>query len=230
MARTPKPCDPVRGTVVGRYPHELERYARTTDGIVYHVRPIRPDDADTLVRFHSLLSERSTYLRYFGSHPRLSADEVQRFTHVDYHDRLALVAEREGEFLGVGRFDRLGGSEAEVAFVVADAYHHRGIATCLLDELVQAALARDITTFEAEVLTENGDMFNMLLGAGLPMSSERHDDVTTVTFPIWPTSLYVKSLMEREVRRHVGIGRSPHERYREVLRPVVTPTLTDRSS
>jgi hypothetical protein len=35
------------------------------DGTVCAVRPIRPGDASALQRFHSRLSERSIYLRFF---------------------------------------------------------------------------------------------------------------------------------------------------------------------
>ena len=34
-----------------------------------HLRPIRPDDRDRLVAFHSRLSERTVYLRYFAAAP-----------------------------------------------------------------------------------------------------------------------------------------------------------------
>ena len=39
-------------------------------------------------------------------HPHLIPEEVDRFTHVDYQDRLALVAELERPLVGVARYDR----------------------------------------------------------------------------------------------------------------------------
>ena len=42
-----------------------------SDGGVVHIRPIVPDDADDVVEFHSRLSERTRYMRYFGPTPTL---------------------------------------------------------------------------------------------------------------------------------------------------------------
>ena len=110
------------GPGVGRYPGELERDLVTVDGATLHLRPIRPSDASAPVRFHQGLSARSVYRRFFSTHPRLTDAEVQRFTNVDYVERLALVVEDLGQLVAVGRFDRTPGTtDAEVAFVVADA-------------------------------------------------------------------------------------------------------------
>ena len=121
------------------YPLRLEREVESGN-LRYRVRPIRPDDAPMLIEFHEHLSPHSCYLRFFSFHPTLSATEVDRFTCVDYKDRLALVAETHDHLIAVGRYDRhVGTPEAEVAFVVADDYQHHGIGSLLLDELVRAA-------------------------------------------------------------------------------------------
>ena len=39
------------------------------DGRPCHVRPIRPDDADRLVEFHSRLSPETIYFRFFAPYP-----------------------------------------------------------------------------------------------------------------------------------------------------------------
>jgi len=186
------------------YPAELERDVRSVDGSRFHVRPIRPDDADRLVVFHRHLSDRSTYFRFFRFHPALTAEEVERFTHVDYRDRLALVAEQDGDLLGVGRFDRTDATTAEVAFVVADAHQHHGIATCLLDQLIAAALARGIAVFTAEVLVENAAMLDVFCDTALPVSLRYDLDVVSVRFPIEPTPAYTEGLRRREETRNEG--------------------------
>lgn len=137
------------------------------DGGVAHLRPIQPTDGDALVRFHAALSDRSRYFRFFSPHPRLSTREVERFTTVDMTDRVALIAEVEGEILGVGRFDRRpGADDAEVAFVVADAHQGRGVATVLLEYLAAMARERGITLFTAEVLPNNRAMLNVFASVG----------------------------------------------------------------
>jgi GNAT superfamily N-acetyltransferase len=186
------------------YPRDLERDVVSDAGTRYHVRPIRPDDAPRLVDFHHHLSSRSIYLRFFSFHPELSAAEVERFTCVDYVDRLALVAEVDDRLLGVGRFDRKPGeTEAEVAFVVADEYQHHGIGTLLLDELVRAARERGISTFRAETLCENRTMLDVFHHAGFPVTSSIEYGTVTLRFPIEENDEYRTALASREAARRV---------------------------
>ena len=89
-------------------------------------------------------------------------EEVERFTRVDYVNRLALVAEDNSGLVAVARYDRTPGTaEAEVAFVVADQYQHHGIGTLLLERLAAAAWQRGITAFVATTLAENREMLQV---------------------------------------------------------------------
>ena len=166
------------------YPAELEANVTISLGRLL-VRPIRPGDAAELVRFHDGLSKESQYLRFFGTHPHLSAREIERFTVVDYRNRLALVIELDGSLIAVARFDRLEGTTtAEVAFVVADAYHHHGLATMLLHRLAEAALDRGIDRFFAETLPMNQAMLAVFHESGFPVVSRFDRGVVRVEFPI----------------------------------------------
>jgi GNAT superfamily N-acetyltransferase len=172
---------------VGRYPSELERDLVTRDGLAVHVRPIRPDDGPRLVEFHEALSAASVYLRFFTLHRHLSEKEVLRFTHVDYEDRLALVAEADDGLVGVARFDRLeGGDQAEVAFVVADAFQHQGLGSLLLRELVDAARPRGILHFSAETLEGNVAMMTVFRESGFDLETSVAQGVISVDFDIGP--------------------------------------------
>ena len=167
------------------YPAELERDVRTRDGGTVHLRPIRPTDAQRLVEFHSGLSRRSVYLRYFTAHPTLSAAEVERLVTVDYWDRLALVAEDGDRIVAVGRYDRLDrGQEAEVAFVVADDYQQHGIGSILLAELAAAARDRGIVAFRAETLYENRRMLDVFMHSGLRVESTTDHGVVELRLSI----------------------------------------------
>ena len=137
------------------------------DGGTVHVRPIRPADAAAIVAFHAGLSERTRYLRYFSAYPRISDKDLVRFTTVDHVDRVALVVWLGREIIGVGRFERIeDSSDAEVAFVIADAHQGRGIGSVLLEHLAAAARERHIRRFTAEVLAENTRMVNVFTDAG----------------------------------------------------------------
>jgi GNAT superfamily N-acetyltransferase len=183
------------------YPAELAGDVRTISGAVLHTRPIRPDDAVRLVEFHSRLSARSVYRRFFSAHPTLSDSEVARFTHVDFVDRLALVALDGERLVAVARYERRPGTdEAEVAFVVADEYQHQGIGTLLLERLADAAWHRGITRFVAETLTENREMLGVFLDVGFPVTTVSERGVSTVRFRIEPDERYLAA----RSARHAG--------------------------
>lgn len=135
--------------------------------------------------FHDHLSDETIYRRFFGIHPHLSPAEVERFTTVDYRDRLALVAEIDGRLAAVARYDRFPGTDrAEVAFVVADAYQQHGLGTLLLARLTDAARQRGIAVFEAATLGRNQLMREVFRHAGFRCEERNLDGVIEVTFPI----------------------------------------------
>lgn len=167
-----------------RYPVELEADVATACGLI-HIRPIKAIDSDGLVAFHEGLSAESQYLRFFSCHPHLQAVEVDRFTHVDYDRRLALVAERDNELIGIARYDRMGDSaDAEVAFIVADECQGRGIGTLLLRHLATAASGRGIIRFIAETLPTNHRMQAVFRNSGFDVHMAFEDGLVRVTFPI----------------------------------------------
>ena len=132
---------------------------RLRDGTEVTIRAMAPADADALVRFHESLSPESQRLRFFGIHPHLTSAEVHRFTRMDHRAREAFVVVRDGEILGVGRYDRVGDTtDAEVAFVTRDDFWGLSIARLLFQRLMRAAQAVGIIRFVAETLPENRRM------------------------------------------------------------------------
>lgn len=118
-----------------------------------------PDDTDRLRAFHRQLSPESISFRFFRYMPELSQEDAERFTHVDYERRMALVAttgsgEAE-EILGVVRYEDIRPQTAEVAFVVEDHWQGHGIATALLHCLADYARRRGYTTFVAITMGTN---------------------------------------------------------------------------
>jgi GNAT superfamily N-acetyltransferase len=187
---------------------DLARDEQTKGGVTVHLRPIRPDDAARLVEFHKGLSTRSVYRRFFFVHPSLSPAEVERFTHVDYVDRLAIVAVDDLRLVAVGRYERRSETtEAEVAFVVADEYQHDGIGTLLLEHLAEAAWRNGITTFVAETLAENRDMLGVFFDSGFPVTSTSESGTISVRFPIEPTDAYEAARASRHTRSERGAER-----------------------
>lgn len=180
------------------YPVDLEVDERLRDGSTVRFRPIRPEDGDALVEFHEGLSVQSVYRRFFFVHPHLSTLEVERFTHVDYVDRLAFAVFDDGRMVGIGRYERLPGTtEAEVAFVVTDDHQHLGMGTLLLDHLADAAIGHGIDRFTAQTLAENRDMLGLFLSSGFPVRTTSSGGTVTLQFPIQPDEDYLSARASR---------------------------------
>ena len=181
------------------YPRELASEARLADGSVAAIRPIRPDDAEALSDFHDHLSSETVYRRFFSMHPHLLAKEVERFTHVDYRNRLALVVEVGGRLSAVGRYDREPGRDrAEVAFVVADVLQGHGVGGILLEHLAGAARRRGVASFYAQTLGGNYAMQHVFRHAGFNCVERWVEGVIELSFPIAPTQRYLEAVIQRD--------------------------------
>jgi acyl-CoA synthetase (NDP forming)/RimJ/RimL family protein N-acetyltransferase len=182
------------------YPSSWEADVVLRDGHTVRIRPIGADDRDRLVRFHERQSPESIYFRYFSPRPRLSGSDLEHFTNLDHHDRVAFVAVLDDEIVGVARYERYRGTPtAEVAFFVDDQHQGRGLATVLLEFLVAAARHRGIARFTASTLPNNRKMLAVFAAAGFEVSSELSDGVVHVAFDIHPTDESVR-LSERRQR------------------------------
>jgi RimJ/RimL family protein N-acetyltransferase len=149
------------------------------DGATVPYRPIQPEDASALQRFHASLSEQSVYLRFFGFMRTLSAEWAHYFTHLDGENRYALVAldpAAPETIIAVVRYDRDAGTdEAEYAAVVTDHWQGRGLGTALTQRLIAAARQRGITHLYAVVLPGNERMLHLFHDLRLPEHAALED-------------------------------------------------------
>jgi acetyl coenzyme A synthetase (ADP forming)-like protein len=187
--------------VVG-YPSEYELDVALRDGGGARVRPIKAEDGPLLVEFFERLGPESRYFRFFRIKETLEPKEVEFFTHVDYSDRMALVALLGGKMIGLASYDREPGkdSTAEVAFAVVDEHQGRGIGTQLLQLLTNHARARGVERFEAFVLPENRRMMRLFRNSGYELTRTIDEGVFTVDFPVAESEGALQAEWEREKR------------------------------
>jgi len=95
---------------------------------------------------------------------------------------MALVAERENpatgqqEILGVGRLTRAhGANEAEMAILVSDDFHRRGLGTELLRRLIEIGRAEKIDRITAGILAENRGMQRVCERLGFHLDYQPED-------------------------------------------------------
>jgi acyl-CoA synthetase (NDP forming)/RimJ/RimL family protein N-acetyltransferase len=189
------------------YPSRWEADVVLRDGGTGHLRPIRAEDVEDLQRFHLAQSAESVYLRFFAPMPELSDRDLYRFTHVDHVDRVALVITIGGQIRGIGRYDRVEGDTAEVAFTISDPHHGRGLGSVLLEHLAAAARENGVHRFVAEVLPHNRKMIAVFRDAGYEVNHRYEDGVISLSFHIDP-SAKLREVME--AREHRAEARSVH--------------------
>jgi acyl-CoA synthetase (NDP forming)/GNAT superfamily N-acetyltransferase len=190
------------------YPVQWEADVVLRDGSVAHLRPITPADADAVRRFHAGQSDESIYMRFFAPLRQLSDRDVERFTNVDYDDRVALVATVRGDIIGIGRYDKVTPTSAEVAFNISDAYQGKGIGSVLLEHLAVIAWEEGIDEFTAEVLPQNAKMMSVFGDAGYEVSRRFQDGVVSLRFDIEPTERSEAVRLSREHRSEAVSMRS----------------------
>jgi acetyltransferase len=146
------------------YPIQYVKPWHFEDGEEVLIRPIRPEDEPLIAQFHTRLSERSVYQRYFhllNLDQRTSHDRLIRVCFGDYDREIALVAERQ-EILAVGRLSKSHlANEAELAVLIADEYQSRGLGTELWRRLIEMARIENLDQVTAEILAENRPMLDV---------------------------------------------------------------------
>ncbi len=165
------------------------RYVSTwtmKDGSEVAIRPIRPEDEPGMVNFHATLSERSVYLRYFrlmNLSQRVAHERLTRICFIDYDREMALVAEWEGAILAVARLTRVPGSnDAEVAVLVSDRFHGRGLGKELLSRLVMVGRDEKLRALTADILPDNRDVMRICEKLGFTLRHSLEDEVVKAEF------------------------------------------------
>jgi acetyl coenzyme A synthetase (ADP forming)-like protein len=173
------------------------------DGSSLHLRPIQLSDEERLLALFGRLSKQTIYLRFHHVLARMSKEEARRFCTVDYNDTFALVGTlgegQEERIIAVGRYARQpGANRAQIAFEVEDRYQGLGIGSHLLDQLAYIARDKSISQFEAEVLSENKDMMNVLINSGFKMHRQMQGATYVGVLDLAPTEIVEQKSFERE--------------------------------
>ncbi len=158
------------------------------NGAEVDVRAIRPDDVERLQQFHTRLSSDTVVMRYFRAAPVLYSPEARRLTHLDYDNRMALVATTgagdDERIVGVVRYERVTATEAELAFVVEDPWQGLSISSRLLARLLNYARGRGFERMTAITMATNMRMRAVLAHAGYPFTSSYDEGCLTLTLDI----------------------------------------------
>jgi acetyltransferase len=128
------------------------------------IRPILPEDEALLVKFHTLLSDRTVFMRYL--HPmmlqeRVVHERLARICHCDYDREIALVAESmdengEQNIMGVVRLSKLhGANEGRLSILVGDPFQGIGLGRELVRRAVDVARSEKLQRLSATLTADN---------------------------------------------------------------------------
>ena len=149
-------CDPgtaVEGCVALQGDRGLARDTRN-----WTLRAIAPADETALIEFHDRCSKETQYLRFGGAKPQLRPAEAHYLCAVDDHLRGALViidADDPWTIHGVGRWEQVDLTDAELAFVIEDAYQGRGLGRKLVEATIERAHEEGFARLVTAVLPSN---------------------------------------------------------------------------
>jgi len=136
------------------------------------LRDLGPGEEDVLDAVFAGLSATSRYRRFHYGTPAMTPAVRTALAAVDGYRHLAVAAFAGTEPIGIARLVATGDGRADLAVEVVDAWQGGGIGR----RLVRAVLARGVeagfTAVDADVLTTNRPMVNLLAGL-LPHHTRR---------------------------------------------------------
>ncbi len=171
------------------YPHRWVRHMSFKDGRAWTLRPIRPEDAQALQTFIRGLSDRSRYMRFISMMRELTPRMVARYTQIDYHRELALVATTlvpnpanrglpTEEIIGLAHYLRNSdGRGAEYALVIGDDWQRLGLGQELMHKLIRAAAEQGLEYIDGLVMSSNKPMLALMTSLGFSNDPD-HEDPT----------------------------------------------------
>jgi acetyltransferase len=181
MVDFPRPStDPYNHLAIHPYPVNLVNRTQLPNGTNIVIRPIRPEDADLEQTFTRQLSNEAKYFRFMSSVQELTPEMLTRFTQIDYHNEMALIAVTdEGNHeieRGVGRYvTNQDKKSCEFALVVSDQWQRQGIAHKLMHQLMEIARDRGLERMEGEVLSNNFKMLDLMKSLYFNISTSAED-------------------------------------------------------
>jgi len=160
--------------------HSLARAAHFPVRECATLRPIGQRDAAVLQAYVRGLSPESRYNRFFGALYELPQTELDRVTHLDRKNELALLAETcvDGALIVIGEARyafapvRL---ESEFALSVAEDWRGKGLGTLLIADIERRARSQGAGYLSGDILRSNEPMKGLARKTGFLLADVPRD-------------------------------------------------------
>ncbi|MFF5022947.1 GNAT family N-acetyltransferase [Streptomyces collinus] len=224
---------------------EAPVHALLTDGTTVRIRRAGPADRADVLRLYEEMAPENLRLRFFSLSATSAGRAADRVATVGKRTGYcALAAESGGRLLGLAEYEVLPpGGAAEIAVAVADDWHHRGVATLLLEHLADAARAAGVTAFRADALAENHGMLEVFHDLGLHVTRRFEGPEVHCTVQLTEDETYLSAVETRGRTADIvslrpllrpgavaviGAGRTPGSVGRAILRNIQNGSFTGR--
>ena len=172
--------------MISPYPANQEQKVETKNGLPLFIRPVRPEDPPLFMGFIETLSDTSIYYRFFRHIKKFTAQQIYRFTNIDYDRQIALIAlTKEGEttkMLGVIRIiGHPDGKKGDLYLAISDPYQGQGLGSILLHTALDIAFKQGYQSICGIVLPENEGMKQLARKAGFEVTFNYEDKVYDIT-------------------------------------------------
>jgi GNAT superfamily N-acetyltransferase len=171
-------------------PHVHGERIRLGDGTQIVIRAIEPEDAGELRRGLKRLSALTAYKRFRAHVTDATPEQLDAATRIDHvrHEALAALDPRSGDVVGVVRYvcHPAEPTEAEVTYVVADPWQHRGVGSALIDRLAARAREAGVERFIATSLAVDSHARRLLVRVADPIAERDEDGVVETTARLRP--------------------------------------------
>ena len=150
------------------------------------IRPILPEDEALLAKFHTVLSDRTVFMRYLKPimlQERVMHERLARICHVDYDREIALVAEKieesgEPSIMGIVRLSRIHGTnEARLSILIGDPYQGVGLGGELISRAIEVARQERLSRLSAILTQDNQVMLHIFKKLGFSIQPVNHETV-----------------------------------------------------
>jgi len=170
------------------YPEKLSCVHAFQGGLNVLFRAIKPSDEEKMRQLFYRFSDKAVYYRYFSEIKAMPHVKLQEYVNVDYRNTLSIIGliEEEGRerIIAEGRYvTRHDRPFADTAFIVDENVQGRGIASFLLQLLINAARERGIEGFSADVLADNRAIIKVFEKSKLPVQAFMEHGLYHLTIP-----------------------------------------------
>ena len=171
------------------YPDDIYKQQVFKYGISIRFRPIKPSDEEQMRRLFYRFSDEAIYYRYFSCITSMPHSKMQEYVNVNWTDTMSIVGlvgePGEGVLVAEARYllDK-SGQKAEIALIVDEAHSNLGIATYMVNLLIDLGRERNVDVFTAEVLFSNSKIMRVFKKACPNLKCELEDGVYSVIMPL----------------------------------------------